>query len=71
METYFQGNNSFNGVGRIILGVFRQILGVDWEIVYPPDHEIGYVGLDNKPRGLVKMLMEDVKQYKSLNMNYA
>jgi len=32
-----KGNNSFTGVARTILGVFREMLGFDWELVWAED----------------------------------
>ncbi|OXA53118.1 glutamate receptor ionotropic, kainate 2 [Folsomia candida] len=52
-------NGSFEGVGRTILGVLREFLGINWELVFPDDNEVGYVGDDGKPRGLIKMILED------------
>lgn len=54
-------NGSFEGVGRTILGVLREFLGINWELVFPDDNEVGYVGDDGKPRGLIKMILEDVR----------
>lgn len=59
MDTWYN-DTSFTGIGRTILGVFRQELGIDWDITFVSDKEIGFVEEDNSTRGLFKMLKNNV-----------
>ncbi|CAL8084674.1 unnamed protein product, partial [Orchesella dallaii] len=51
-------NNSFKGVARQILGVFRETLGFDWKLVFPPenDNDVGIKGDDGNWTGVLGML---------------
>jgi len=55
-----KGNNSFKGVARTILGVFREVLGFDWELVFPEDNCVGYVDENGEASGVMKLLLEGV-----------
>jgi hypothetical protein len=54
------GNNSFTGVARTILGVFRETLGFDWQLVFPEENEVGFVHENGTATGVVKLLLENV-----------
>lgn len=43
MVDTIKGNNSFTGVARQIMGVFRETLGFDWQLVFPEpgDNDVG------------------------------
>lgn len=63
MNETIPGNNSFTGVARTILGVFRETLGFDWELKFPnkTDNDVGL--LDEKTgnwTGVLGMLQRDV-----------
>jgi len=55
-------NNTFKGVARQILGVFRETLGFHWELVFPPegDNDVGIQDEKGNWTGVLGMLKRGV-----------